>query len=67
MAPAGRAQRRHGLSSPRAPASSIGDVLDEEGRLLAKELGNAAHYVHLDVTDEGDWAAAVQARGKGFW
>jgi 3alpha(or 20beta)-hydroxysteroid dehydrogenase len=39
----------------------IGDVLDDEGGLLAKELGDAAHYVHLDVTSESDWEAAVAA------
>ena len=38
----------------------IGDVLDEEGRALAEELGPAARYVHLDVTSEEDWAAAVE-------
>jgi 3alpha(or 20beta)-hydroxysteroid dehydrogenase len=37
----------------------IGDLLDEEGQALADELGDAARYVHLDVTSEADWAAAV--------
>ena len=37
----------------------IGDLLDEEGAALAQELGEAARYVHLDVTSEEDWAAAV--------
>lgn len=37
----------------------IGDILDEEGAALAAELGDAARYVHLDVTSEEDWAAAV--------
>jgi 3alpha(or 20beta)-hydroxysteroid dehydrogenase len=37
----------------------IGDLLDEEGAALAAELGDAARYVHLDVTSEEDWAAAV--------
>ena len=37
----------------------IGDLLDEEGQALADELGDAARYVHLDVTSETDWAAAV--------
>jgi 3alpha(or 20beta)-hydroxysteroid dehydrogenase len=37
----------------------IGDLLDEEGQALADELGEAARYVHLDVTSEADWAAAV--------
>jgi len=37
----------------------IGDVLDEEGQALAAELGEAARFVHLDVTSRQDWAAAV--------
>ena len=37
----------------------IGDLLDEEGKALAEELGDAARYIHLDVTSEEDWAAAV--------
>ena len=37
----------------------IGDLLDEEGAALAAELGDAARYVHLDVTDPDDWTAAV--------
>jgi 3alpha(or 20beta)-hydroxysteroid dehydrogenase len=37
----------------------IADVLDEEGRALAGELG--ADYQHLDVSEEDDWAAAVRA------
>jgi len=38
----------------------IGDLLDEEGKTLADELGEAARYVHLDVTSEEDWARAVE-------
>ena len=30
----------------------VGDVLDEPGEAVAAELGDAARYVHLDVTDE---------------
>jgi len=37
----------------------IGDVLDDEGKALAEELGDAARYVHLDVTSDEDWRAAV--------
>ncbi|MCQ4212172.1 glucose 1-dehydrogenase [Streptomyces longispororuber] len=37
----------------------IGDVLDDEGKALVAELGGAARYVHLDVTDEAGWQAAV--------
>jgi 3alpha(or 20beta)-hydroxysteroid dehydrogenase len=39
----------------------IGDVLDDDGRALAAELGGAARYVRLDVTSAEDWAAAVSA------
>jgi NAD(P)-dependent dehydrogenase (short-subunit alcohol dehydrogenase family) len=38
---------------------AIGDVLDEPGRETARALGDAALYVHLDVTSEEDWNAAV--------
>ena len=37
----------------------IGDLLDEAGETLAAELGGAVTYVHLDVTDRDQWAAAV--------
>jgi 3alpha(or 20beta)-hydroxysteroid dehydrogenase len=37
----------------------IGDLLDEEGKALADELGDAARYVHLDVTQPDQWDAAV--------
>jgi 3alpha(or 20beta)-hydroxysteroid dehydrogenase len=39
----------------------IGDVLDDEGAKLARELGSAATYLHHDVTSEADWAHAVQS------
>jgi len=37
----------------------VGDLLDDEGAALADELGERARFVHLDVTSEEDWAAAV--------
>ena len=37
----------------------LADVLDEEGEAVAAELGDAATYAHLDVTDEGQWTATV--------
>lgn len=37
----------------------LGDVLDSEGEALAAQLGDAASYVHLDVTNRQDWAVAV--------
>ena len=36
-----------------------GDILDADGELVAKELGEDARYVHLDVTRAEDWDAAV--------
>jgi 3alpha(or 20beta)-hydroxysteroid dehydrogenase len=39
----------------------IGDVLEAEGRRLAGELGSAAVFVRHDVTDEADWAKAIDA------
>jgi NAD(P)-dependent dehydrogenase (short-subunit alcohol dehydrogenase family) len=38
---------------------AIGDVLDERGRETARGLGDATVYVHLDVTSEADWQAAI--------
>jgi 3alpha(or 20beta)-hydroxysteroid dehydrogenase len=39
----------------------IGDVLEDQGRQLAAELGQNAAFVRHDVTSETDWAAALQA------
>lgn len=44
----------------------LGDVLDEQGAALAKELGDAARYVHLDVSREDDWTAAVGEAREAF-
>jgi 3alpha(or 20beta)-hydroxysteroid dehydrogenase len=38
----------------------IGDVADEPGKALAEELGEAATFVHLDVSDEDSWKAALE-------
>src|SRR5437763_4909676 len=48
---------------------AIGDLLDERGRQTAKEIeaaGGQALYVSLDVTQEGSWAAALDATAKKF-
>lgn len=37
----------------------IADVADDLGKALAVELGESAHFVHLDVSDEESWQAAV--------
>src|ERR1700739_4566906 len=48
---------------------AIGDVLDERGRETAQAIagaGDAAIYVHLDVTREEDWMAAITATVARF-
>jgi len=37
----------------------VADVQDEAGSTVAKSLGEAHGFVHLDVTQESDWEAAV--------
>lgn len=44
----------------------IGDVLDHEGETLAKELGDSAVFVHLDVADPKSWDAAVAKAEEVF-
>ncbi|MDP1819675.1 MAG: glucose 1-dehydrogenase [Acidimicrobiales bacterium] len=44
----------------------IGDVLDDEGKAVAEELGEAAAYVHLDVRRKEDWTAAVSTATDSF-
>jgi len=40
--------------------------LDDEGAALAKELGDAARYIHLNVTSYADWEAAVSLAVSDF-
>ncbi|WP_281253287.1 glucose 1-dehydrogenase [Mycobacterium numidiamassiliense] len=44
----------------------IGDILDDEGKALAAEIGDAARYVHLDVTQPDQWDAAVATAVSEF-
>jgi 3alpha(or 20beta)-hydroxysteroid dehydrogenase len=44
----------------------LGDVLDAEGEVVAKELGDAARYRHHDVTSKDDWDAIVAAAVESF-
>ncbi|HIA17302.1 MAG TPA: glucose 1-dehydrogenase, partial [Dehalococcoidia bacterium] len=42
----------------------LADILDDEGKKVEAEInetGGEAMYLHLDVTSEADWAAAVRA------
>jgi cyclopentanol dehydrogenase len=41
----------------------FGDILDEEGMMVEAEIdetGGDAKYIHLDVTSEDDWQAAIR-------
>jgi len=44
-----------------------GDILDDRGQYVADALGaGSCRYVHLDVTSEADWAAAVALAAEAF-
>jgi 3alpha(or 20beta)-hydroxysteroid dehydrogenase len=45
---------------------AFGDVLDDEGEAVAKDLGEGVLYQHLDVTQPSDWAAIVQIAEDRF-
>jgi 3alpha(or 20beta)-hydroxysteroid dehydrogenase len=36
------------------------DVLDDDGKTLADELGDRVRFVHLDVTSEEEWQSVVE-------
>jgi 3alpha(or 20beta)-hydroxysteroid dehydrogenase len=45
---------------------ALGDLLDDAGELVAKDLGDAAAYLHLDVRSEDDWSRAVDEAQTRF-
>lgn len=44
----------------------IGDILDDEAKALAGELGDGAVAIHLDVTNPEQWAEAVAFAEQEF-
>jgi 3alpha(or 20beta)-hydroxysteroid dehydrogenase len=44
----------------------IGDILESEGAALARELGESARFIKLDVTKAADWNAAVNLAVTDF-
>jgi len=44
----------------------IADVLGDEGRALASELGDAAAFMHLDVSEEASWRSLVEQTVERF-
>ena len=43
----------------------IGDVLDDEGHAVARQLGDNAHYLRLDVTQPEQWIQRSPRRRGG--
>lgn len=47
----------------------FGDILDDAGKAVAAEIqaaGGDAHYLHMDVTSETDWQAAIALATERF-
>lgn len=47
----------------------FGDILDDAGNAVAAEIqaaGGDAHYLHMDVTSEADWQAAIALATERF-
>ncbi|KUI34274.1 3-alpha-hydroxysteroid dehydrogenase [Mycobacterium sp. GA-2829] len=44
----------------------VADVLDDEGQALADDLGDAALYVHLDVSDLMQWSDVLRTTEDRF-
>jgi 3alpha(or 20beta)-hydroxysteroid dehydrogenase len=44
----------------------IADLLADQGTVLATELGDRAHFVSLDVTEQGEWDAMVDWATERF-
>jgi 3alpha(or 20beta)-hydroxysteroid dehydrogenase len=44
----------------------LGDVLDDEGKRVAADIGDAAVYIRHDVTDPGSWSNAVDRTVRTF-
>lgn len=44
----------------------LGDVIDDEGKAVATDIGEAARYVHHDVTDEASWDEVVRTAVEEF-
>jgi 3alpha(or 20beta)-hydroxysteroid dehydrogenase len=45
---------------------AVADIIDDEGRALAKALGDHVIYLSLDVTDEKNWDKAVAQAEDAF-
>ena len=50
----------------RAPRVVLADVKEERGREIAAEIGDAARFVRVDVTQVADWQVAVDEATRAF-
>ncbi|PSM43953.1 short-chain dehydrogenase [Streptomyces dioscori] len=62
----GQGEQEARLFAEEGASVVVADVLDEQGETLAKELGARARYVHLDVSREDDWTAAVALAKEAY-
>lgn len=62
----GQGEQEARLFAEEGASVVVADVLDEQGETLAKELGARARYVHLDVSREDDWTAAVAVAKEAY-
>jgi 3alpha(or 20beta)-hydroxysteroid dehydrogenase len=60
----GEAEAR--LFADEGAAVVLGDMRDERGETVAREIGDRAHYAHLDVRDEASWDAIVKIAEDTF-
>ncbi|HJP66310.1 MAG TPA: SDR family NAD(P)-dependent oxidoreductase, partial [Actinomycetota bacterium] len=44
----------------------VADVADDAGEAVASEIGDAATFVHLDVSEEGQWTQAMAEAKERF-
>jgi 3alpha(or 20beta)-hydroxysteroid dehydrogenase/cyclopentanol dehydrogenase len=44
----------------------LGDVLEEQGQRVIAEIGGAATFIRLDVTQESDWQRAVETAERTY-
>lgn len=62
----GQGEREARVFAAEGAQVMVTDVLDDGVRALAGELGSVARWAHQDVSEEGDWAAAVDATLAAF-
>ncbi|HAD09354.1 MAG TPA: short-chain dehydrogenase, partial [Porticoccaceae bacterium] len=60
----GEAEAR--LFAERGAEVVICDVLDAEGEKVAADIGDAARFIHLDVSDADAWERAVRETVDAF-